>query len=205
MMVFWRAGIAFLAVPKTGTHSYQAAYGDSADVIIRGPTGAKHMNARKFNRHMRPALEGKGARRLATIAVIREPIDWLGSWYRYRQRPKLQGHPNSTHEVTFDEFVRAYLDDSPPPFARLGSQWKFVSDGDGEILVDRLFDYSRLDLLDDFLHRKLGRGYKTPSLNQSPQVDLRVTAATEADLREKCSNDFSLYQAVADRTSCNIA
>ncbi len=197
MMVFWRAGIAFLAVPKTGTHAYQAALADSADIILRGPPGAKHMNARKFNRHMRPILGKEDAKKLKTIAVIRDPIDWLGSWYRYRSRPQLDGLPNSTANVSFDTFVQDYLSDDPPAYARLGSQLRFVGDSEGNVIVDRLFDYARLSQLDRFLEKKLERKIIAPRLNESPQGDLQISAKVEAKLREERSKEFELYQSVA--------
>ena len=195
-MVFWRAGIAFLAVPKTGTHAYQSVLADSADIILRGPPGAKHMNARKFNRHMRPILGKEEAKKLKTIAVIRDPIDWLGSWYRYRSRPKLDGHPNSTAGVSFDEFVRDYLSDDPPAYARLGSQLRFVGDANGNVIVDRLFDYARLGQLDRFLEKKLERKIIAPRLNESPIVDLKLEPETEVLLRRVQSREFDLYQSV---------
>ncbi len=195
-MVFWRARLAVLAVPKTGTHAYQDALADSADIIIRGPTGAKHMNARKFHRHMRPLLGKEDSASLKTVAVIREPIDWLGSWYRYRTRPQLDGHPNSTANVTFDEFVQAYLSNEPPAFARLGSQMRFVGDGSGNILVDQLFDYAKIEQFNQFLQRKLDRVVAPPRLNKSPAASLLLSKETEALLRTLKEEDFHLYQSI---------
>ena len=41
------------------------------------------------------------------VALMREPVDWLGSWYRYRQRDGMARPQNSTREISFDAFVRA--------------------------------------------------------------------------------------------------
>ena len=46
----------------------------------------KHMTMRVFERYMMPYLREIGAGDTETFCVIREPTDWLGSWYRYRSR-----------------------------------------------------------------------------------------------------------------------
>ena len=48
------------------------------------------------------------------VSVMREPIDWLGSWYRYRTRdarkdPAHRNSANYTGNVRFEEFVRAVI------------------------------------------------------------------------------------------------
>ncbi|MGB1730647.1 MAG: hypothetical protein ACPHFQ_00980 [Paracoccaceae bacterium] len=30
-----------------------------------------------------------------TFGIIRQPLDWMDSWYRYRQRDQLKGHKNA--------------------------------------------------------------------------------------------------------------
>jgi len=39
---------------------------------------------------------------------MREPISWLGSWYRFRQRPHLDGRPASTKDMSFDELCATF-------------------------------------------------------------------------------------------------
>lgn len=48
----------------------------------------------QFNRYLRPWLEEKGYLELTTFGAIREPIEWLQSWWRYRARDDLQGRRN---------------------------------------------------------------------------------------------------------------
>ena len=48
------------------------------------------------------------------IGVMREPRDWLGSWYRYRQRPGIPDKRRSTAGMSFDAFVEAYCTEKPP-------------------------------------------------------------------------------------------
>ena len=126
MMVFWKERLVLLAVPKTGTSALQSALGPKASMIVSDPPELKHAPIYRYNRFFRPMFEKAGKAELETIAVMREPLSWLGSWYRYRQRPFLDGTQRSTRDVTFDEFVSAYMMGDKPAFANVGSQAKFL-------------------------------------------------------------------------------
>jgi len=194
MMIFWEAGLTMLAVPKTGTQAYAAMLADTADMVMRHPPRMKHMTAQRFQRRFRPLLPPRDGAPMVTIAVIREPLDWLGSWYRYRGRPALDGHRNSTSGISFDEFVLAYVSARPPAHAAVGSQFRFVSDDAGKILVDHLFDYADQVRLRSFLSERLGHEVSTPPpRNVSPEAELVLSAQTEQRLRRHCEADFGLY------------
>ncbi len=198
MMMFWKAGLVLLAIPKTGTQAYAAALSDGADMVIRHPTTFKHMTAQRFDRKLRPLLPSPQAAQLETVAVIRAPIDWLGSWFRYRGRAQLAGQPNSTAGLEFDDFVTGYLERDPPPWAQIGSQHRFVSGKDGRILVDHLFPYEDQTRLRAFLSHRLGRDVPRPELrNVSPTRTLTLSPATEARLRAERAEDFALHKAVS--------
>lgn len=196
MMVFWNAALVVLAVPKTGTQALEAALADSADVLIRHPPGLKHASAQRFQNRLRPFLDAQGTAGLETVAVIREPLDWLGSWYRYRRRAQLQGHPNSTAAVSFDAFVTAHLASDPPPFAAVGSQYRFVCNRQGRILVDHLFAYEDPAPFHAFLQERLQRDVQPPRLNVSPSEPLSLPPETEERLRVERARDFDLHRSV---------
>ena len=66
-------------------------------------------------------FEKAGGKNPETIAVIRHPVEWRSSWYRYRNRHSLVGHENSTRNVKLNEFVLEYCKDDPrrlPPLDR---------------------------------------------------------------------------------------
>lgn len=194
MMMFWNAGLVILSVPKTGTHALQAALADKADIVLRHPQGIKHMPARRFRRELLPILDPKREQNLSTLAVIRDPVDWLGSWYRYRSRPRLDGDPKSTAGIGFEDFVSAYLSDTPPPWAALGSQARFVSNRQGKVIVNHLFAYERPEGLRQFLADRLGFDIpELPRLNVSPDGDLTLSDPVAAVLRTRLSADIDLH------------
>ncbi|NVK06748.1 MAG: gamma-glutamyl kinase, partial [Marivivens sp.] len=102
MLVFWNEKLVFLAVPKTGTTAIEGALAPRAQAVFRDPPILKHTPYYRYKRFVLPMLEKAGAEGLQTVAVVRHPIDWLSSWYRYRNRDDLVGSKNSTRGITFD-------------------------------------------------------------------------------------------------------
>jgi hypothetical protein len=200
VLVLKKAGLVFLANPKTATQSLRAVLAPYAKATPED-TGDKHINAQIYGR--------KWARRIAhrigtvpeTFAVMREPLAHLGSWYRYRQRDALRGHENSTHDISFADFVTARLSDDPPPFARIGRQDRFLGFLNSGPPVNYIFDYARLDLMMLFLSERLGTDLALPVRNVSPRGEadaLDLPPDLAARLREVHAGEFALYDQVSD-------
>lgn len=127
MMVFIEKNLVFLSMPKTASTAFIAALTPYASMMIKSPPGVKHMNLRRFDNRLRPVLEKSQKEPLETMAVIRHPIDWLGSSYRYRQRDKIENTPNSTKDVSFDTFVQAYMSHGRPILPKLAIKQNFCN------------------------------------------------------------------------------
>ena len=196
MLVFYKERLVFLSVPKTGTTAYQTALRDRADMVISDPPELKHAPVYRYNRFFRPMFEKACKTEMETLAVMREPISWLGRWYRYRRRPFMKGKANSTHDVSFDEFVAAYLKGDKPAFANVGSQAKFLEPRPNGLHVTHLFRYEEPERLDRFLQERLQTEIATARENVSPAMDLDLSPKTEARLRRKCAEEFALYDSI---------
>ncbi|MEF9604569.1 gamma-glutamyl kinase, partial [Paracoccus sp. PXZ] len=96
MLIFLQPRIVLLSVPKTGTTALEQALAPRAEIAFRSRPEIKHLNLRQYLHRIRPLLAPLGEPDFETVAVIREPLDWLRSWYRFRARDELIGHPNST-------------------------------------------------------------------------------------------------------------
>lgn len=198
MMVLWREKLAFLAVPKTGTTAIEAVLEPHAAIAYRRPPMVKHMTLQRFNRFMRPYLSAAGLGDVQTMAVMREPVDWLGSWYRYRQRQSIKNSRKSTAGLSFDAFVAAYLSDHDrPEFAEVGSQARFLSGGASHPTVDHLFRYDDLAAVQVFLQAKLGADVAFAKVNISPKTELTLSAELLAAYRKKHAADFDLYASLS--------
>tara|TARA_R110002124_G_scaffold157431_2_gene324512 strand:- start:351 stop:944 length:594 start_codon:yes stop_codon:yes gene_type:complete len=196
MLVFYKERHAFLSVPKTGTTAYERALAPRADMVISEPPMLKHAPVYRYNRFIRPMFERVCDVDLEVMAVMREPISWLGSWYRYRQRPFMQGKPNATHKISFDDFVLAYMKGNKPGFADVGSQVQFMKSQPNGTGVTHFFRYEDQPRLNAFLEDRLEVTLSLTRENVSPVVPLELSADVEARFRRKCADEFELYASI---------
>lgn len=164
--------------------------------MISDPPELKHAPLFRYNRWIRPMYEKVCDAELEVAAVMREPFSWLGSWYRFRQRPFMDGRPNSTKGISFDDFLHAACKGKPPGFANVGSQARFLEPQANGCRVTHLFRYEDQDAFRSFLEARLEQSITTKRRNVSPQRPLDVTTETEALVRRKRAAEFDLYDSI---------
>lgn len=193
MLILPRLRLVLVEVPKTGSQAIRAMLRD--EPRDRGFGVARHASIGKFHDRVAPHLSWP----CESVAVVRDPVDWLASWHRYRRRDKVAGKPESTQGIPLDDFLQAVIAPEPPAFAALGQQARTVGWRDGAARVDHLFDYARLDLLVAFLSARAGRALDLPRRNASPAADAQgpVSPATVAALRAARPDEFAMAAAVA--------
>ena len=196
MLVFFKERLAFLSVPKTGTTAYESALAPRADMVISEPPMLKHAPVYRYNRFIRPMFLKVCDTEMELMAVMREPISWLGSWYRYRRRPFMQGKPNSTFDVSFDEFILAYMKGKKPGFADVGSQLNFMAAQPNGTGITHYFKYEDQPKLQEFLSDRLGVTLDLKRKNVSPDMDLILSPDIEERFRRKFDEEFSLYDSI---------
>ena len=198
MLVFHEKNLVILATPKTGT---TALYGDVAryaSIAFRHPPNLKHTNIKRFERILAPTFSKLGnLGELETFALIREPISWLGSWYRYRHRDYLVGHRNSTRDISFTTFIASWLEKEPLPYARVGSQANFLTDKDDITGVDHLFRYEAPEKYLKFLSNRLGRDIEPVKKNVSPSMSLSLDPDVKLRLLRECARDFEIWESAS--------
>ena len=124
-LILLRKKFVILSAPKTGTTSLQAALEPHASIMFRDPSGEKNTNLAKYQRQIRKMFVNLSDGPFETFGIVRHPQDRMGSWYRYRQRDQLKGHRNSTHGISLDAFLTAYMSEDRPHFASVGGQAHF--------------------------------------------------------------------------------
>nr|WP_282563218.1 gamma-glutamyl kinase [Gymnodinialimonas phycosphaerae] len=192
-MVFWKARLVLLAVPKTGTTALEQALLPYADSAILNPPQQKHCTVRRYRNQVQKFFEQRGQRKLELMAVVREPVGWLSSWYRYRARDEIRGTANSTADISFDDFVAAWLQHTPPEFAKVGRQSRFVSEEDGTLGVDHLFRHDQLDRAVAFLEGRVKARLDVGRSNVSPARDVGLSTEMDARLRAEAPEEFALW------------
>ncbi len=196
MLVFWDQRLVFLATPKTGSTAIAAALEPLAAVSVQRPPVLKHTTVHRFRRFVGPYLEAASKADWTVVALMREPRDWLGSWYRFRARDDQTDSSRSTREMSFDGFVQGWCRDPRPDYADVGSQAKFLRPRQGRG-ADRLFRYEDFDSFVDFLEDRLGCEIVLPRLNVSPPGATELSPETEALMQVAAAEDFALYASLA--------
>lgn len=196
MLVFATANLVLFAVPKTGSTAYHLALRSKADIALSGRAGIKHLTVRKYERHFLPYLQAAHGLTPERVAVIRDPLEYLRSWYRYRQRADGPADSKRVRDMGFDAFVLATLEPRPPAVAKIGSQLAFVSGRDGTPRVDHLFAYERPMILRQFLSDRLGFAVKPAQKNVSPPAETTISPAVEAQLRTARKPEFALHDRI---------
>ena len=193
MLISLDKNIAFLAMTKTGSTSVEASLAPLCDILFTRDPRVKHMQLRRFERFIRPYLASMGYSDIQTTCLFRDPVDWLGSWYRYRSRPALAGKDNSTANITFDAFVESYLSDQPAPFAQIGRQSQFVLNKDGDVGMDHMFRFEAMEEIETFLSKRFGQTVQFDRLNVSHKADLSLSKVLLSELEKHLALDFEIH------------
>lgn len=182
MIIAPNHGFVFICMPKCASTSTEAILRPFGQILTGNAPEFKHMPYRYYERFFRPLLRAKlkgKLRQIETVCLFREPVDWVNSWYRYRQRDELMRSPqkrkNSTRGVSFEEFAREYVSGSPRPFAQIGRQIKMIQDKDGNVGQIRLFRYEDYDKFLAYMSEKVGQPLVAPRMNVSPAGESETT------------------------------
>lgn len=197
MLVFAKENLVFLALPKTGTTALETALEPHAAVVLRKMPNLKHTPGYRYDKYLRTYLAKCGLKNLEALCVLRHPVGWLGSWYRYRARPAKAGAKDSTADMTFDAFVADYISDDPSPVSRVGYPPRFIRDNDGTVVCDHLFQYEQMPKLIAFLEDRLRTRIDLPLRNVSPAGDLTLSPDLERGLEARFPQMFEDWSAAA--------
>ena len=189
--------LAFLAMPKTGTTSIETALEPHCEIRFGRSPKTKHTTMRAFERFMLPYLKSLDAEDTEVFCVIREPVDWLGSWYRYRSRDGLKKAEKVTKAMSFATFVEAYLEKTPPAYAKIRSMSSFVIGRSGKPAVHHMFRYNNLDAVTAFLSGRFKGRLEMPRVNVSPAGETSLPPDLRARLETERPEDFELYADLA--------
>lgn len=195
MLIFWDKRLVFLATPKAGSTAVEAALEALASVAVQRPAALKHTDLRHYRAHIAPWLHAATGDHFTTVALMREPVGWLRSWYRFRLRDDIDDPDHAMTGVSFPDFARSYADPQSKDFPAIGTQSDFLTHGQDR--VDRIFRYEEIEDFTHFLEDRLDCAINLPRVNVPPAVDVSLDDNQETALREMMSRDIALYEALA--------
>ena len=205
-MIYLDSGkLVILSQPKTGTVALTQAIkkrgGDG--IMFVSPPRMKHIRYDAFLRHVAPMLADVGNLKredYLVVAVMREPLDWLGSMYRYRttdifkRATSLRGVVY-TGDMSFESFVRDYCErkDVSLPHANVGNACRVAMAAPRVVGVDLSFPYEDISGLHQLIKSRAGLVLEMQQANVSPKLPLDLSDEARALLRATCAFEIELH------------
>lgn len=194
MLISLSNKLTFLAMPKAASTSIEKALRPHCDIVFQNNPRVKHIRYRRYNRFIVPYIEKSGFGPLETTCLFRDPVDWLFSWYKYRARPALNGTPQSTGCMTFDEFAARYIAEENV-VSDIGRTSRFVAGPDGLPAVNHIFRFDHLSVYVAFLEERFARKLDIEHLNQSLQLGHTLSRERRAQLELYLAPEYEIYEA----------
>lgn len=169
--------LIFIHVPRTGGHAIREALKKVKSIE------SNHFHER-FCDLPKETVEGK-----KSIGIIREPIEWMKSMYRYVKDTK--GHYDSEHAKTFDMYVNHYLEKmKTEPFNKGTDHYCTQS----EYLrgVDKIIPYGTKEIIINDLHIDISKSIENKSKYKIKEDDI-MSVQTEMAFLIAFSEDSSSF------------
>lgn len=193
MIISLNKKITLLAMTKTASTSIESALAPHCHLVFQKKPIVKHISCRRYERFVVPYLTEIGFKNFETTCVIREPVDWLFSWYKYRSRDVIRDKRESTAETSFDEFCLGYIGEIPG-FAKFGRQSEFVQNRKNDVGIHHLFRYEDLDGYIKFLENRFETTLEVEHLNRSPHRDFALSNDVHQKVRDYLMPEYYLYE-----------
>lgn len=197
MMYIAAAKLVILSQAKTGSVALENALLHLSDWAIRRPNALKHMTYGTFSERFAPLLQELGGLKRTdyeVVAVMRQPLDWFGSLYRFNTRETWGSEAERQNrylgDMSFDAYVREictrYKDRTRQVDS--GSPCRVALAADRTIGVDRMFPYEDLSGLLDLLAKRTGEVLTLKRVNVSPERELPLSD----EMRAKFARTYAL-------------
>ena len=153
------------------------------------------MTYENYQKFVLPLLKNHGAENFTTVAIVREPIEWFSSWYRYNSKPKFKIRNFFTGNISFEEYANSYCIQQDSKLFNFKKQSQIILNGQNKNLISHLFKYNaKNDKLVNFLEKKLERTIHLPHLNISPKILINLSEKTKKKLSNVLLDDYKLYK-----------
>lgn len=201
MLISTKKKFVFLSNYKCASTSIESVLKEHCELILTGPK-FKHLPIDKFNKYIKPLLETMGFYDFETYCIVRDPIDYVFSWYRYRQRDELKKVKSIryTGDVTFDQFVKEVCSEDSAPYSILGdppeNQHLFVGYKNGKFKVDNVYTLDNIKLFSKDMYDKFDIDIDIPNKNVSSKREFDLSDESWVLFEETFKNDIQMYKSL---------
>ena len=193
MLISTQKKFVFVANTKAASTSVEAVLAPFADIRHGGDPWRKHVPLKRVPA-LYPAVfarPGQGPGDFFRFGVMREPLDWIGSWYRYRKGNKVESP--LPQDMDFAAFWRLRDWNVMRADGSRYLQSDMFCDDQGQVLADVIIPYHRLDAVFGDICEALGIDRPLPRENVSRLRRFDVPEALLPDLRAHYAPDYALF------------
>lgn len=203
MLIGLEKKFIFIANTKTGSTSIQRALVPFSDIRHGGTPARKHISVRDVQVEYASVFTHPGCDfdSFFKFGIMRDPADWVSSWFRYRKRKQARFPLPS--DMTFEEFwdQRDWTFQSKEGEKNLQKK-RFVSES-GDLLMDRIIPYP--ELAQQFSEICDGLDIKT-TLERANKSRIRASEVPIApklrrELEQFFEEDYDLYHQLTELNS----
>ena len=189
-------------MPKTGTTSIDKALEKNATIRFAKSKkfGLKHICPSDFQKWQEVLEMQFPGKKFESCCIMREPIDWIRSWYKYRSREAIKNQKTFTGDITFDQYLKSFCEKEVPTKSLLNQQSRYLFPKK-KILIDRIFPYEKFNLFLDYLTEKIGQKIEIENKNISPKVEedkLIIKEDTLKMIKKYISLDQKIYSQIIE-------
>jgi len=193
MLIGLKKKFIFVANTKTASTSIEEALSPFTEITHGGNPWRKHISLYEGLNAYPQVFEqtGQEPRRFFKFGVMRDPLEWIGSWFRYRKSNRVESPLPA--DMTFEEFWKQ-------------GDWNFIRAGgapflqrdmfcgpEGKVLTDMIIPYDQLGPLFGRICAALGIEAALPRENISRLRTMdEISPDLAARLRQFYAPDYAL-------------
>lgn len=187
MLISFQKKFIFVANTKTASSSIEAALAPYSDIFLSQDPWEKHQSIYDFSQHNLRLLQSDGHRfeDFFIFGVMRDPIEWIHSWFRYRKGNKVES-PLS-YNLSFQDFWNKKDWNIQRQNGRKFLQSDLFLAPDGRVMTDMILPYHNLAHEFKQLCASFGIAPKLQKLNES------FIRPDHAPLSKKMVSQMQLY------------
>ena len=196
MLLSFDRRFLFVANTKTASTSIESVLRPHAQIVRAGTPARKHMPLVRALEEYRPALAAAGldAAGVVKFGVMRDPLDWIVSWFRYRRGNEVESPlPPGMDFAGF--WARADWNIRRQDGSRYLQRDMFC-DADGRVLADIIIPYPGIDAVFGRICERLGLPREAPLPRENRSRLSRTDPIAPdllAEMRAFYAEDYALY------------
>lgn len=195
MLIGDKKKFVFVANTKTASTSIERVLKPVAEIHHAGTPERKHVPLWRLPKLYPEIIGGEFGSpqmdRFFIFGVMRDPIDWIGSWFRYRKGNPEVASPLPA-DMTFEQFWAQRDWNVVRPNGMRFLQRHLFCGAKGQVLADVIIPYERLNEIFGEICDGLGVESSLPRENASRLTDFEVPASLRDELQQHFAPDFKL-------------